>query len=793
MNLDRDENVNRLQKEIRTLRSALETTGPGKTMLRQQEEFSRLLSVSTLIVSELDLDRVFQLVADNARDIVLAELVIVPMLNEARDHYTYVAASGEDAEAVRGTRFGSHIGMCGWVLRHKRSLLFGETSTHWTDEMTKWEEGQQSAVLVPLFGRKGIIGGLSALGKQGGGCFTQHDLDLLTMFANQVSIAIENAQLFSQITREIEDRKRAEDALHISRNMLRQVLNTMPQSIFWKDRECVYLGCNDVFAKAVGIDNPAEIVGKTDFDLPWPRPEAEAYRADDQEVMAANRPKRNIIEPLQQADGTRIWIDTSKVPLVDREGRVFGVLGVYEDITSRKLAEEKLKKSEAQLRESQTVARLGSWDLDLVTKRLEWSDETYALFDLSPEDFLPSFDEFARMVHPGDADAIRNAFDHALASDADPYHVTVRIINDSGRQWVMEAFGAVRRGSDGRALSIFGTAQDITVRKEAEEKIRVSEQFIRRILDTVDDGFIVVDRDYRILTVNRAYCEQIGGCEEGVVGKHCYEISHNSLRPCFEQGEECAVRQVFETGEPYSSLHRHEDANGDILYVETKAYPIRDASGEITSAIETISNITEKHLLEEERLKTQKLESIGTLAGGIAHDFNNLLQSIFGYISMAKLRISNPRESLSVLSQAEKALVMAVNLTKQLLTFSKGGKPVTKPVSLPAVIENASNFALSGSRSSCRFEFERGLWRVDADEGQLGQVIQNIVLNADQAMPEGGVVLVAARNIVKQEKENPQLPAGSYVEISVKDTGVGIPEKYLQKIFDPYFTTTAKR
>ena len=413
-------------------------------------------------------------------------------------------------------------------------------------------------------------------------------------------------------------------------------------------------------------------------------------------------------------------------------------------------------------------------------------------FDRSPKDFVPSFDEFSRLVHPDDRETMKTNFDQALASDASPYHVVLRVINNSGRQWVMEAFGAVRRDENGKPLSIFGTAQDITERKQAEEKLSQSEQFVRKILDTVDEGFIVLDRDYRILTANKAYCKQVGGCDENIVGKYCYEISHKTNRPCFEEGEECAVRHVFVTGESYTSLHRHIYAKDNVLYVETKAYPIKDASGKVISAIETINNITEKHLLEEERLKTQKLESIGTLAGGIAHDFNNLLQSIFGYISMAKLRILNPRESLSVLSQAEKALDMSVSLTKQLLTFSKGGKPVKKPVSLMPLIENAANFALSGSQSSCQFDIGPDLWQADADEGQLGQVIQNIVLNADQAMPEGGTIVIAAKNVLKPDNEHPELPKGKYVEISVKDSGIGIPEKYLSKIFDPYFTTKEK-
>jgi CheY-like chemotaxis protein/anti-sigma regulatory factor (Ser/Thr protein kinase) len=159
---------------------------------------------------------------------------------------------------------------------------------------------------------------------------------------------------------------------------------------------------------------------------------------------------------------------------------------------------------------------------------------------------------------------------------------------------------------------------------------------------------------------------------------------------------------------------------------------------------------------------------------------------------MAKMSLDRKEEASAMLDQAEKALHQSVSLTTQLLTFSKGGKPVKKRISLLPVIENAAKFALSGSRSNCRLQIEPGLWQVDADGGQVGQVIQNIVLNADHAMPEGGTVEISAKNVLKPDKGHPQLSKGRYVEISVQDRGIGIPEKYLQKIFDPYFTTKEK-
>jgi PAS domain S-box-containing protein len=337
----------------------------------------------------------------------------------------------------------------------------------------------------------------------------------------------------------------------------------------------------------------------------------------------------------------------------------------------------------------------------------------------------------------------------------------------------------------GTIYGLCGISADITSRKEAEEKIRENEQFISNILDTVDEGFIVISPDFRILVANKAYCSQVGGCDGNIIGRHCYEVSHKINRPCYQEGEECAVRHAMDTGEPHSTLHRHKDGFGNILYVDTKAYPIKDDTGKVIYVIETINNITEKYLLEEERLKSQKLEAIGTLAGGIAHDFNNLLQGVFGYVSMAKMALNQPEKLVEMLDQVEEALSLSVNLTAQLLTFAKGGNPIKKKMNLNPVLETAAKFALSGSRCDCRMRLDPDLWLAEVDKGQIAQVIQNIVLNASEAMPEGGRIELSSQNI--------SLPRGRrQIKISIKDTGIGIPEAYRSKIFDPYFTTKKK-
>jgi PAS domain S-box-containing protein len=494
--------------------------------------------------------------------------------------------------------------------------------------------------------------------------------------------------------------------------------------------------------------------------------------------------------PMLRKDGSVFYADINagRVTIGGKDC----LIGIFRDISERKRAEEELRERERQLAESQRIAHIGSWEHNLKTNKVVWSDELFLLLGLDPKKDPGDFRAFFNSIHPDDQPVLKKAIDETVKTGK-PFSVDYRYLLPDGKTSILHAQAELIPDEAGDMVVLSGTGQDITERKLAEEKIRQSEEFVRSILDTVDEGFIVIDRDYRILTANKAYCGQVSmHCYE-VIGKHCYEISHKISRPCYEEGEECAVRYVFATGKPHAVSHKHTDSDGHVLYVETKGFPIKDASGNVTSVIETINNITEKHLLEEERLKTQKLESIGTLAGGIAHDFNNLLQGVFGFISMAKMSLDQGEKSWTMLEQAERALHMSVNLTSQLLTFSKGGKPVKKRISLTPVIENAVKFALSGSHTEYQIKSCPGLWQVEADEGQLGQVIQNIVLNSDQAMPLGGRINIAVRNVHAHEKGVPQtLMQGDYVEISIKDSGIGIPERFLSRIFDPYFTTKEK-
>ncbi len=233
-----------------------------------------------------------------------------------------------------------------------------------------------------------------------------------------------------------------------------------------------------------------------------------------------------------------------------------------------------------------------------------------------------------------------------------------------------------------------------------------------------------------------------------------------------------------------NSLAQHRDHLEEM--VASRTAQLKKANEQL------LSQIAEKRRMEEELFRTRHLESLGILAGGIAHDFNNLLTAIMGNTSLAKMLVDPGTKVCARLAEVEKASIRARDLTQQLLTFSKGGAPIKKVTSIADVICDSARFALRGSTSRCKFDIAEDLWPVEVDEGQISQVISNIVINADQATPEGGVVAIKVENSLLHEGQIVNLRAGKYIRISLADSGSGIAEEHLSKIFTPYFTTKQK-
>ena len=330
-------------------------------------------------------------------------------------------------------------------------------------------------------------------------------------------------------------------------------------------------------------------------------------------------------------------------------------------------------------------------------------------------------------------------------------------------------------------------------RKQAEEALSMEKERLKITISSIGDAVISTDTEGKITLMNKVAEELTGWEIEQAIGKPLNSVFHIINE---NTGEECEnpVEKVMKTGIVIGL------ANGSILiskdstrkYIADSGAPIHSNDGNIIGVVLVFRDITEKLKTEQELIKVNQLESLGIFAGGIAHDFNNILTAFLLNVSHAKLLSEGNEKVVDALSDAEKAAMRAKSLTQKLLTFSRGGAPVKETIDLTDTIAESAEFVLSGSNVRCNLSISDDLWFVDADNGQIAQVIQNIVINADQAMPDGGVINISAENTVLGTDEHPIVQPGKYIKISIQDQGVGIPNNYLQEIFNPYFTTKQK-
>ena len=341
----------------------------------------------------------------------------------------------------------------------------------------------------------------------------------------------------------------------------------------------------------------------------------------------------------------------------------------------------------------------------------------------------------------------------------------------------------------GNEEAVIVTLRDVSDRQRAEQRLADEKEQLTVTLRSMGDGVITTDVAGKVVLLN--------GAAEELTGWKQTEAREKSLGEVLllQSDEEEASggdfwRQVLKTGEAIS-LHRQvlKDRAGQRRTLALKAAPIASHDGSHSGVVTVFRDITLEHKVEEELQKASKLESVALMAGGIAHDFNNMLTAILGHLSLAKVTDVPPRE---VLATVEKACLYATDLTRQLMTFAKGSDPVRRLANVAEIVDEGVRFALHGTNMRCRFDLARDLPPVELDRGQINQVINNLVINAVQASPDGGILHVEARRMeVGKEERIATLKAGAYVRLSIRDQGSGISPENVARIFDPYFTTKA--
>jgi two-component system, cell cycle sensor histidine kinase and response regulator CckA len=326
------------------------------------------------------------------------------------------------------------------------------------------------------------------------------------------------------------------------------------------------------------------------------------------------------------------------------------------------------------------------------------------------------------------------------------------------------------------------------------EAILRERKLMREILACIDVAILVIDRDYRIVSANRAFCEQADMPLAAVIGRHCYEISHQLAHPCHEVNQNCACKRTFEAGEPTLFVKTVTDENGVQTHLETKIYAMKDESGNIKSVIEIFNDITEKTNLEAQLRHSLKMEAIGTLAGGIAHDFNNVLSAVIGYGHLALLKMGQDDPQREDIENILEGANRAAQLTKDLLIFSRKQVCEKGPVDINEIIRHVEKFLerVIGDDVIFKIALHNEPIVVLADTHQIEQVMMNIAANARDAMGKGGQFIISSEPIrVKKSfiTSHGYGKPGKYALLTISDSGEGMCVETQSKIFDPFFTT----
>ncbi|MBN2288126.1 MAG: PAS domain S-box protein [Candidatus Glassbacteria bacterium] len=640
-----------------------------------------------------------------------------------------------------------------------------------------------------------------------------------------------DGEVISGMIMDVTGLKISEEALRKSEELFRAVAESASAGISTADDKQNLIYNNPAFVKMLGYSKK-EMSGMNISRITDPQ-EYEKIRK-----MTKLRMKglRNTYETvLLRKDGTPLDVTISASPLTSPEGGYQETLAVINDITERKKMEKALLRSiemerlviyiltditnipaeEIDSGIDRTLRSIGEFfgvdrnflfQLAENGKHLKLTHEWCAI-DLEPlivkTKEIPASSNYwwmkrlrcfenvqiPRMSNqPSKAKALRDAFpDREIKS-----LLLIPIIY--GRSLIgftgYESIRSEKTWTD-QDIELLITMADIIAnsieRKKTEEALLKSKKKYQSLIESTNDIVYSVDTNGNFTYISPQVKRYGYSCEE-ILSRNFQEwvIPEDRQRTLQD------FQRTMSTGEEFVTYFRVADKAELTHWFEENGRVIYDRDGNALGMTGVLRNIDERKQLEEELIKYAKIESLGVLAGGIAHDFNNILGSILGNISLANMLTEKAGKSHALLKEAEDACLRAKDLIQQLITFSKEGAPVKKTASIAEVIEETTVFSLRGTNVKSAFYLADDLWPAEVDVSQISQVINNLVINACQAMPEGGTIRIHAQNIVLDKGSTLPLDKGKYVKISIKDTGTGISQKHLPKIFDPYFTTKQK-
>ncbi|MFA5795443.1 MAG: PAS domain S-box protein [Candidatus Brocadiia bacterium] len=630
------------------------------------------------------------------------------------------------------------------------------------------------------------------------------------------------------IFRDITERKRAEETLAIHSLLLDNSMD----SIFLHDDQGRFIYANKATYETRGYTREEFMkLNLRDLDTP------EYARLIGQRMNQITEKGSAVFEAAHRCkDGSIMPIETH-VSIIELSGKKC-FLAVLRDITERKKTEEILRNSEKALSEAQKIVRMGNWEYDTITQKRRWSDEMFSVFSRDQRLGAPSWPEFERMVHPDDWPSLYNAMQSSI-NDGTPYNLEFRVIHPGGKINNVLTIGKAGRDTSGKIVKLYGTVQDITEQKQAQKELERSNDTQETINNLLEMSLKDIALDELLkntlnmilaipwLSLKSRGCIFLVESEPDVlVMKAQQSISDALLKTCVRVpfgkcicGKAALTREVKFTDRVdqlheirYNDIipHGHycvpiifDDQILGLINIYVKEGHRRDQSEE--TFLKTIANTlagiidrrkmgSEKATLQNQLFQAQKMDAFGRLAGGVAHDFNNILTVIDGYCALMKDEFKDNQPLVSNIQPIRKAVERAANLTGQLLAFSRKQPMSVKITNLNNLITEMVKMLqrVIGEDIKLIVDLFPELKEVRIDQGQIGQVIMNLVINARDAMPSGGQITIKTGNTditTEQTQRMPESRTGFFVRISVQDAGVGMNREIMGHLFEPFFTT----
>ena len=584
----------------------------------------------------------------------------------------------------------------------------------------------------------------------------------------------------------ITERKQSQQALEESRQLLCNIIDSLPERVWWKDLDSRYMGCNIHVAHDAGFDHPDQLIGKTDFDMCW-AVHAEAFIANDREVIESGIPR--LCDPELQVleDGSTRWIEVSMIPLKDTTGKVFGTLGTYADITERKQAEQSLARSEAKYRDLFEK----SADACLIIKEGRFVDCNHAATEMLR---CENKKQVVNM-HPAELSPELQPDGSLSLKQANEIMQRMKIEKTLRFEWVHkradgELFPAevsLTSITDSEGSHIIHTMwRDITERKQAEEKlVRLS-----AAIEQSPESIVITDPNGDIQYINPAFENITGYTADEALGQNPRILKSGEQPPSFY----VEMWETLSHGEVWEGRITNKRKNGTLFTEEATISPVKNANGLTVNYVAVKRDISGEIAKEEELRHAQKMEAVGELAGGVAHDFNNILQGIIGFSELLRYSLDEASQEYENATEIHKSATRAAKLTQQLLTFSRKQAVRLEEIDLNNAVYDSEALlhVLLGDQHELMLDLPEELPPAYADQSQLTQIIVNLAVNARDAMPEGGRLSISTECILINEADAAYIAGarpGRHLCLAVTDTGSGMDAETINRIFEPFFTT----